>query len=67
MRKKDETKQMFSISSRRCLKHVVKHRRRKLFNDFGGTGSLWTSRAFVVFDTFPAFSETSMPLKIMRS
>ncbi|GFT73550.1 hypothetical protein TNCV_4021521 [Trichonephila clavipes] len=57
------TKQLFSLSARRCLKHVLTYRHRKLFNNFRGAVSLWTSRAFVVFDTFPAFSETSMPLK----
>ncbi|GFW60686.1 hypothetical protein TNCV_570321 [Trichonephila clavipes] len=50
-----------------CLKPVLTYHLRNFFNVFSGMGSLWTARAFVVFDTFPDFSEMSMSLKSLRS
>ncbi|GFV52675.1 hypothetical protein TNCV_2873461 [Trichonephila clavipes] len=46
-----------------CLKTVLTYHNKSHFDISSHAGSLRTSRAFVVLDAFPAFSETSMPLK----
>ncbi|GFX37927.1 hypothetical protein TNCV_3835281 [Trichonephila clavipes] len=64
--KEDVTKQLFTFSSRRCLKPAFTYRHRILFNVINSVKSLRTSRALRDFKTLPTFPETSMSLKSLR-